>query len=74
MKNMLSKPPPKKSNFVSYLIRNENFEINSNEREYEKDWRQDWSKNEKLVLKRYTAVENVRKNLITVSKYYYQSL
>ena len=37
MKNMLSKPPPKKSNFVSYLIRNENFEINSNEREYEKD-------------------------------------
>ena len=71
---MLSKPPPKKSNFVSYLIRNENFEINSNEREYEKDWRQDWSKNEKSVLKRYIAVENLRRNLITASKYHYQSL
>ena len=28
--------PSKKSNFVSYIIRNENIEINSNEREYEK--------------------------------------
>ena len=42
MKNVISRPTLKKSNFVSYVIRNENIEINSNEREYEKDWRQDW--------------------------------
>ena len=62
---MISKPPPKKSNFLSYIIRNENIEINSNEREYENDWRQEWSKNDKLVLKIYAAVENVWRNLIT---------
>ena len=58
----------KNANFVSYIIRIENIEINSNKREYEKDWRQDWSKNEKLVLKSYIAVENVWRILITASK------
>ena len=58
----------KNANFVSYIIRNENIEINSNEREYEKCWRKDWLKNEKLVLKSYATVENVWRNLITASK------
>ena len=57
-----------KTNFVSYIIRNENIEINSNEKEYEKCWRKDWLKNEKLVLKSYATVENVWRNLITASK------
>ena len=34
---MILRYPPINSNFVSYVIRNENIEINSNEREYEND-------------------------------------